>query len=315
MKVIFTLDDSGNFLAGDERVNENAALIAMHTLFVREHNRLCDELKRKKFRNLDDERLYQLARRYVAGMVQAITYNEYLPALLGPKAVRRYSGYKKKVDPSVSNVFSNAAFRFGHTTVSETLLRLDNDANVIPAGNLALKDAFFNPSLVNSYEDIGYLLKGQSAQVMQEIDTKVISGLRNFLFGAPGAGGLDLFSINLQRGRGHGLPDYNTFRAAFGLSTRTSFNQITSDTELATNLNNLCGSVDELDVWIGILAEDHAEGASIGELGVAIIADQFTRLRDADRFWYKKAMPSKTARWISKTTLSKLIQKILKSLT
>ena len=249
-------NDAGEYIAGDARVNENVALIAIHTLFVREHNRLCDELK-SKFQFLNDERLYQLARKYVGGMIQAITFNEYLPALLGPNAIPKYTGYKRKVNPGVFNVFSTAAFRFGHSTVSDTLLRLDNDGNVIPAGNLEMRDAFFNPSLITSYEDIGYLLKGQSAQVMQELDTKLVSGLRNFLFGVPGAGGLDLFSINVQRGRGHGLPSYNTFRAAYGLTPYTNFNELTSKTDIATELSNLYTSIDDLDVWVGILAEDH----------------------------------------------------------
>lgn len=38
-------DEHGLFLAGDERANENSLLLSYHTLFMREHNRLCDEIK------------------------------------------------------------------------------------------------------------------------------------------------------------------------------------------------------------------------------------------------------------------------------
>ena len=67
----------------------------------------------------------------------------------------------------------------------------------------------------------------------EEIDNKVVDGVRNFLFGPPGAGGLDLASLNIQRGRDHGLADYNTTRAALGLPRVTSFDQITSDADAA----------------------------------------------------------------------------------
>lgn len=301
-------DGTGSFVAGDGRVNENVALTAMHTLFVREHNRLCDEFA-AAYPTLNDEELYQKARNYVAALIQVITYNEYLPALLGPDAMDKYKGYDKKVDPGIVNVFSTAAFRFGHSTVSDTLLRLDNDGNVIPAGNLDMKDAFFNPSLITRYNDIGYLLKGQSAQVMQELDPKLVSGLRNFLFGPPGAGGLDLFSLNVQRGRDHGLPSYNAFRAAYGLTPYTSFSELTSDTGLAGDLTTLYGTVDDLDVWVGILSEEHLPNASMGELGVAIVADQFERLRDGDSFWYTKTMTRQEAKAIAATTLADVIKR------
>jgi hypothetical protein len=48
----------------------------------------------------------------------------------------------------------------------------------------------------------------------------------------------------------------------------------------------LYGSVDNIDAWVGGLAEDHLPGASMGELVTAALADQFTRLRDGDRFFY-----------------------------
>ena len=122
---------------------------------------------------------------------------------------------------------------------------------------------------------------------MQEIDTKVVDAVRNFLFGPPGAGGLDLASLNIQRGRDHGLSDYNSVRAAYGLPRVTSFAQITSDVELQAELQSLYGSVDNIDLWVGGLAEDHVAGSSAGPLFRTILSDQFERLRDGDRFWYQ----------------------------
>ena len=70
------------FLAGDPRVNEQTVLAMVHTLFVREHNRIAAELG-KINPHWDDETIFQESRHIVAALVQHITYNEFLPMLLG----------------------------------------------------------------------------------------------------------------------------------------------------------------------------------------------------------------------------------------
>ena len=90
------------FAAGDIRANEQIGLTAMHTLFVREHNLLCDDIN-ATYPNADPEQQYQLARKIVGAEIQAITYKEFLPALLGPMApdVEGYTGYNASVIPSI----------------------------------------------------------------------------------------------------------------------------------------------------------------------------------------------------------------------
>lgn len=272
------LDNAGGpsdtlFLAGDVRANENVVLSSMHTLFVREHNRIVTQLAADD-PDLTDEELYQRARSIVTAELQVITYNEFLPALLGGDALGEYIGYDPSVNPGIANEFSTAAYRFGHSLLSPEIQRLDADGNVIAAGNLALQDAFFSPDELVDH-GIESLLRGAATQLAQEVDTQVIDDVRNFLFGPPGAGGLDLVSLNIQRGRDHGLADYNQVRMDLGLQPVTSFEQITSDPELAAVLEQTYGSVDEIDLWVGGLAEDHVTGASMGETFSAIIVDQF----------------------------------------
>jgi len=108
------------------------------------------------------------------------------------------------------------------------------------------------------------ILKYLSSDTTQEVDLKIIGDLRNFLFGPPGAAGLDLASLNIQRGRDHGLADYNSVRKAYGLSKLTSFSQITSNAELQSKLLALYGNIDNIDLWVGGLAEDHMAGSSVG---------------------------------------------------
>jgi hypothetical protein len=301
-----TTPDDRMFVAGDVRANENVELTAIHTLFVREHNRLADEFARKH-PNWSDEQLYQAARRVVIGEIQAITYNEFLPALLGPNALRPSRGYDPRIDPGLVNEFSTAAFRFGHSMLGDDIEFLADDGSEVRDA-IALKDAFFNPSIV-SETGIEPILKYLTAANAEEIDTLVVDGLRNFLFGQPGQGGFDLPALNIQRGRDHGLADYNTTRAAYGLPRVTSFSEITSDLELQARLEELYGSVDEIDLWVGGLAEDHVRGGSLGPLFTRIIADQFMRMRDGDRFFYQWEFRGRELHEIESTSLTAVIKR------
>lgn len=258
----------------------------MHTLFVREHNRLAALIAADN-PALDDEEIYQRARAIVAAEIQIITYNEFLTLLLGADALPPYAGYDAQVNPNIKNEFSTAAFRFGHTMLPSTLLRLDENGNEISNGHVALRNAFFNPALVIE-DGIEPILRGLAVQPAQEIDTQIVDEVRNFLFGPPGSGGFDLASLNIQRGREHGLPSYNAVRLSLGLASANSFADITSDAALQSALASAYNNdVSQVDLWVGGLAEDHLAGALVGETFHAIISNQFTRLRDGDRFWHQ----------------------------
>ena len=182
-----------------------------------------------------------------------------------------------------------------------------NDGRAI-RGEISLREAFFNPTLLKE-TGIDSPLKYVASSSSQEIDLQVVDSLRNFLFGQPGMGGLDLASLNIQRGRDHGLADYNSVRQAYGLPKVTSFAEITSDIELQKTLEDLYGSVDHIDLWVGGLAEDHAPGTSVGPLFAAIIVDQFERLRNGDRFWYQNTMEGSELRQIEDTSLADIIKR------
>ena len=296
----------GGFLAGDVRANENVALSSMHTLFVREHNRLVDELA-AEHPDYDDERLYQEAKALVEAKIQVITVKEFLPLLLGENPLGDYEGYKPDVDPSIANIFATAAYRVGHTMLSSTILRMDEKGNESADGHLALRDAFFRPDRLLTEGGIDPILRGVAANISQEIDTRLVDDVRNFLFGPPGSGGFDLGSLNIQRGRDHGLPSYNEAREAYGLAKVTSFAEITSDTEIADGLAEVYDTVDDIDVFVGGLAEDHVEGAVVGALFHAVLTDQFTRLRDGDRFWYENRYDGEQLEALEATKLSDII--------
>jgi hypothetical protein len=298
--------ETGQVIAGDIRAAENPELTSLHALFLREHNRIAGEISAADA-SLSDEEIYQKARMRVIGEIQSITYNEFLPALLGPNAPRAYRGYNQNVNPGISNEFAAAAFRVGHTLVGEDIEFLDNNGNPVH-DPLTLREAFFNTAILNE-TGIDPVLKYLASDLANEVDTKVIDDLRNFLFGPPGSGGLDLASLNIQRGRDHGLGSYNATRAAFGLPRVRSFAQITSNRELQQALKDLYGSVDNIDLWVGGLAEDHLRGSSVGATFSRIIADQFARVRDGDRFWFQNVFTGAERRSIEQTTLASVIRR------
>jgi hypothetical protein len=299
------VDAAGNFVAGDVRANENVELSSMQSLFMREHNHIAAKLARENPR-WTDEQLFQQARAMVGAELQVITYKEFLPALLGQNALARYTGYDATVDPSIANEFSTAAFRL-HTLINDDVEFFGNNGLAV-RDEVALSTAFFNPALLQT-TGIDNILKYAASTLAQEDDNQIVDGLRNFLFGAPGQGGLDLASLNIQRGRDHGLADYNSVREAYGLARVTSFAEISSDPEVQQTLQSLYGTVDNVDLWVGTLAEDHVPGASVGELARTIIADQFERLRDGDRFWYQRVFSGRTLQELEQTTLSSIIQR------
>ncbi len=299
--------DPTMFLAGDVRANEQNGLTVIHTLFVREHNFWAFVFGFLMPASTDEQR-YQLARTIVWAEIQAITYNEWLPVLLGPDALTPYAGYRPLANAAVTNEFATASFRVGHTLLSPTLLRRDAAGNPIPAGDIPLQHAFFNPAEIVAH-GIEPILRGLAWQPAQEVDTAIVDDVRNFLFGPPGSGGFDLASLNIQRGRDHGLPDYNALRVAFNLPAVTSFAEITTNPTIAKALEKTYGSVDDIDAWPGGLAEDHVSGALVGPLVRRVLADQFTRARDGDRFWYQRALPAGMLALVESQRLSDVIRR------
>jgi hypothetical protein len=318
--------ESSLFAAGDVRANENIELTAMQTLFVRNHNRLAAQLQ-AAHPGWGDERLYQEARKINSAQEQIITYTEFLPAILGPNALPAYRGYNPNVNPGIATEFSTVGFRFGHSLLSGTVGRDQNNglgiADVNPNGSgVDLAQDFFDPTLINpggitdpltghTSSDVGAILKADADNGANEMDPLVIRQVRNLLFGPEGAGGQDLIARDLQRARDHGIGDYNTLRAAYGLPKVTSFAQVTSNVQVQQELAQAYpGGVNTIDAFEGVLAEDHVPGADVGPLTRAILVDQFTRLRDGDRFFYlnERWSPEELNLLRQADTLGKMIQ-------
>eukprot|EP00803_Ostreobium_quekettii_P010647 evm.model.scf_78.16 EVM.evm.TU.scf_78.16 scf_78:102-4819(-) len=159
--------DDRFFVAGDIRANEQVILLSMHTLWAREHNQVATELK-AIFPDFGDKQLFETARAIVISCWQSIVYTEYLPLLIGSAAAPGDYKYDEEIDPGVTAFFSTVAYRYGHSMVPSQLWR-------VPAGGstvlVPLRDAFFNPELVETY-DIGPWLRGAALHECRNIDDK-----------------------------------------------------------------------------------------------------------------------------------------------
>jgi peroxidase len=306
-------NDSGGavktFVAGDIRAAENPVLLSIHTLFVREHNRIAARLWRDGLRS--DELIYQLARKEVGALIQAITYQEFLPSL--GINLRSYSGYNDNVRPDITNTFATASFRIGHTMVSDDVILADNDCEEVGPGEMELVDVFWTPSLVVTY-GIDIFLKGASSHDQYETDNKINDVLRNFLFVSasdPVRFGIDLGSLNIQRGRDHGLPDYNKARLFYTGTVARRFSDISPVDSTARALRQLYGSVDNVDLWVGLLAEKHLPNKSVGPTMNAMLKSQFEKLRDGDFYFYlaDPFLPDQTRQRVKNTRFSDVIKR------
>ncbi|MEL6128767.1 MAG: peroxidase family protein [Cyanobacteria bacterium J06628_4] len=296
------------FVAGDARANENAALTSIHTLFVREHNRLAAELA-TAHPDWTDEEIFQRARQLNIAQIQNITFNEYLPSLLG-RELPTYQGYNSLINPGIERVFSSAAFRLGHTQLSSTISLLEPDGSASTGGNLTLSDVFFPDINLLQTRGIDDLVRGVASSLSQEVDNRLIEDVRSLLFGdGPNAPARDLAALNIERGRLNGIADYNTVRATYGLNRVVSFSDITSDVAKQQTLQELYGSVNNIDAFVGFLAEDPIFGGSLGETLTTILQNQFIRLRDGDRFYFENSLSTPEVVAIQGTTLSDIIRR------
>jgi peroxidase len=291
------------FAAGDVRAQENPDLTALQVLFVREHNYQVDRLQ-AEHPHWSGDRLYDTAKAITTAEMVNITYSEFLPHLLGEDAIKPYHGYDPTVDPRISEEFAGAAYRFGHSIVSDEISAISNLGEFTSEQTLA--ESFFEAPETFAATGADGLLRHLSGDLANPLDAKIVDGLRNFLVDPPD--GMDLAAINIQRGHDLGLGTLNQTREALGLAPYTSFDQLSSDPETAAAFEKAYGDIDAVDLWAGGLAEDHTEGAVIGPTFGRIIGDQFTALRDGDRYYFEnQKFDRETMREIESTTLSDLI--------
>lgn len=286
---------NGHF-CGDIRCSEQPALFALHTVFLRFHNIMCDKLLEDR-PEWSDELVYRWVRHTVKGIFQKIVYEEWIPALLGENLADLPEHFTELTGGPVDVATAFAALRFGHTLIPDTI-----QAASAPYGNSTyavlesfdLATSFLQTNKIYEY-GIRPLILGLLNQDAQNVDSCVVPALQDQLFLNihPGVAA-DLLAINIARGREVDLPTFNDMRATLGLPEKGQYSDLTSNATLAATLGSLyqLDDMEGLDLFVGLISEDHMPGKGIGETLFAYFVYQFTRLRDGDPTFYARGRDS-----------------------
>ncbi|WP_236783068.1 peroxidase family protein [Arthrobacter sp. QXT-31] len=275
-----TYDDemlNAHFIAGDGRVNENIGLTAIHQIFHSEHDRLVGDIKKvltndtsatgtaalAEWKSADGadgwngERLFQAARFITEMEYQHLVFEDFArkvqPAI---NPFQPFAFTQTDINPAVKAEFASAVYRFGHSMLTDTISRRNEDqpgpdavfgtSDDIPGSqnDISLLEGFLNPPAytdggpagpLTSEEAAGSVIMGMSDQVGNELDEFVTETLRNNLLGLP----LDLAAINITRARSEGIPTLNNLRKELHGSTNDGqLKPYTSWIDFGENLKN-----------------------------------------------------------------------------
>ncbi|CAG5107265.1 Oidioi.mRNA.OKI2018_I69.chr1.g3234.t1.cds [Oikopleura dioica] len=305
------------FMAGDARANEQIGLTTMHTIFLREHNRIAWRLHEIN-PHWSGEEKYLESRKIIGAIMQKVTYSEWLPKILGEEGMKKlgnYTGYNPTENPSVTNVFATAAFRFGHSLIKPVVKRLDE--NLQPHrqyGDLPLYKAFFNPYQLFKRGGIDPIIRGLvftgSKDKRMELNGPMNPQLIERLFESSDRVALDLGALNIQRGRDHALPFYAEWREHCGLAPLSDWNDLRNefDTDVIDKFKLLYSNVEYIELFPALVLEKTIPGTRTGPTLQCLLVDQFKKLRSGDRFWYQRPgeFSPQQLREIEKTTLGRI---------
>ncbi|CAJ0581248.1 unnamed protein product, partial [Mesorhabditis spiculigera] len=297
-----------SFTAGDIRANLFIGLSSFHILWAREHNRISTKLQ-----NLNPgwsgDRLFQESRKIVGAQIQHIFYTSYLPKVLGnsfERVIGTYQGYDENADSTIANEFTTGAFRFGHGMIEEFYNRLNKDGGNITQGGFFFGDGVFKSGKILWEGGIDPILRGFMFTRVKR-PHRLTPATTEKMFGST-----DLGSLNIQRGRDHGIPGYNTIRAFCGLPRANSFEDFGDmilDKNLRFGLSKNYNSPEDVDFYVGAMLEDPVVGGLVGTTLSCVIGEQFKRTRNGDRFYYENPgifTPRQLAE-IKKTSFAKVI--------
>uniref|UniRef100_A0A915JI24 peroxidase n=1 Tax=Romanomermis culicivorax TaxID=13658 RepID=A0A915JI24_ROMCU len=297
---------TANFDTGDNRVSIFVGLAALHTIFLREHNRLASDLRRLN-PQWSDERVFQESRKIVGAQLQIVTSKFWLTKVLGSdEPLGPYKGYDPSVNPTIADEFANGAMRFGHGMVQEFFARVDAGGQSIPEGQMRVDTGVLQPQKLLFEGGPDAIVRGMMMTALKK-PQRLTTALTENMFGTA-----DLGAVNIQRGRDAGVPGYNTWREFCSLPRANSFDDLANefpDPVLRNNLRQGYSHPDNVDLYVAALLEEPRGNSLVGPTIACLIRNQFKRIRDGDRFWYENpgVFTEQQLAELNKSTLARIL--------
>ena len=243
------------FAMGVERANGQIGYVMLNVICLREHNRTCDLLARE-YPNWDDERLFQTARNILIVTIMKIVIEDYVNhitpyhfnVVLDPQSFPNEKWYRE----NWMSIEFNFVYRW-HSALPETFVYADEKIPII--------ESLWNNQMILD-RGIGQLLQETSAQPTSKIG----------LFNTPDFLIEPAEVPTIELGRRTQLASYNDYREAYKFPRVNRFEQITGSARTQEMLQDLYGNVDNIELYVGLFAEEPHEDALLGALATRMIA-------------------------------------------
>jgi hypothetical protein len=286
-------------------------LSAMHTLFAREHNVLCDEL-RSAYRTWSDERVFQTARLIVSALIAKIHTVEWTPAILATEAINIALNTNWNGPPASWLAKAGLWLLDAHSLsgIPRTMpdhcgapYSLTEDFITVYRMHPLIPDdySFFNCSDGRPIADstFGEIQGLQTDRIMRE--TRLENVLYSFGIANPGAITLhnfpaalrkleregeivDLSVVDIVRTRRRGVPRFNDFREGLHKPRVRRWEDLSANPESVRRLKEVYGKIDLVDTVVGLLAETPPPGFGFSDTAFRIFILMASRRLQSDRF-------------------------------
>lgn len=319
----------------------------VHLLFAREHNAICDELK-KHHPLWDDCRLYNVARLVNAAVIAKIHTIEWTPAILPNRSLNFamysnwYGGVEKALHddhrkvlrwgkirhPEIGGIVGNPTEKHGkpyglteeftevyrlHELLPETFVIKSRKTphrvlEEVPLASTRQQSAHAVTGR-HDLEDLFFSLGNQHPGALEL--NNYPHALRQLTI--PGSHVIDLGAIDVLRARERGVPRYNAFRRQLGLKPIRAFEDLTDDSRVLQSLRSLyCDNVELIDMHVGTMAESvRPTNFGFGETLFQVFILNASRRLQADRFFtvaYDEETYSKEGlQWIDEADMKSVL--------